>query len=261
MIRYALLGLVQGLTEFLPVSSSGHLVLAQRWLGLDPPGVLLEAMLHWGTLAAVLVVFRRDIVALLLSLRGKGRVELRKDAGFLIAGTVPLVTVALLFREGIQSAFSSTMAIGVGLLVTAAVLCAGHFAARGRNRHALIRFPDALGVGLAQAAAVFPGISRSGLTISAGHVLGLTAAQAVRFAFLLSIPALFGAGLLHLLDALETPQVHDWLGLTIGASCAFASGWLSLRAALALVMRGKLWVFAIYCLLLGSSVLAWSALA
>ncbi|MCK5827140.1 undecaprenyl-diphosphate phosphatase, partial [Candidatus Bipolaricaulota bacterium] len=165
MIRYMLLGLVQGLTEFLPVSSSGHLVLAERLLGLDPPGVLLEAMLHWGTLAAILIVFRRDILKLLNSLRGKGSVEQRKEVGFLIVGTVPVIAVGLLLRETIQSAFSSLIGVGIGLLITAAILMLAHLLRR-RARRPAIRIPDALAVGLAQAAAVFPGISRSGATIS-----------------------------------------------------------------------------------------------
>jgi len=259
MIRYILLGLVQGLTEFLPVSSSGHLVLAERWLGLDPPGVLLEAMLHWGTLAAILIVFRKDIVALLKSLRGKGSVEQRKEVGFLIAGSVPVVAVALLFRETIQSAFSSLLAVGIGLLVTALVLTLGHMA-RARARRPSIRFPDALVVGLAQAASVFPGISRSGTTISAGTAMGLTAPQAARFSFLLAIPALLGAGLLHLLDALKAPGSQYWLGILIGTLCAFGSGWLALRAVLRLVKRGRFWIFAVYCFLLGAGTIAWSML-
>jgi len=260
MIRYVLLGFVQGLTEFLPVSSSGHLVLAGRWLGVDPPGVLLEAMLHWGTLAAILIVFRKDIVDLLKSLRGKGSVEQRKEVGFLIAGTVPVVAVALLFRETIQSAFSSLLGVGIGLLITALVLTVGHLA-RARARRPSIQFPDALVVGLAQAVSVFPGISRSGITISAGTSIGLTAPQAARFSFLLAIPALFGAGLLHLLDALKAPGAQNWLGILIGTICAFGSGWLALRLVLSLVRRGRFWIFAVYCFLLGSVTILWAILA
>ena len=259
MIRYVLLGLVQGLTEFLPVSSSGHLVLAERWLGLDSPGVLLEAMLHWGTLAAILIVFRKDIVALLRSLRGKGSVEQRKEVGFLIAGTVPVVVVALLFRETIQSAFSSLLGIGIGLLLTALILTLGQLA-RARARRPSIRFPDAVVVGLAQAAAVFPGISRSGVTISAGTAMGLSAADAVRFSFLLAIPALFGAGLFHLLDAMNASGSQNWLGILIGTLCAFGSGWLALRAVLRLVRRGRFWIFAVYCFLVGVGTIVWSIL-
>ena len=259
MIRYMLLGLVQGLTEFLPVSSSGHLVLAERLLGLNSPGVLLEAMLHWGTLAAILIVFRKDIVSLLHALRGKGSIEQRKEVGFLIIGTVPVIAVGLLLRETIQSAFSSLMGVGIGLLVTAAVLAIGHLARR-RARRPSIQLPDALVVGLAQAAAVFPGISRSGATISVGTMMGMTPAQAARFSFLLAIPALFGAGLLHLLEALNTPGSHNWMGIVLGSLCAFASGWLALRAALALVTRGRFWMFAVYCAIVGIATIVWSIL-
>lgn len=259
MIRYVVLGLVQGLTEFLPVSSSGHLVLAERWLGLDPPGVLLEAMLHWGTLAAILIVFRKDILALLKSLRGKGSLVQRKEVGFLIAGTVPIIAVALLFRETIQSAFSSLTGVGIGLLLTSLILTLG-YVARGRARRPAIRFPDAMVIGLAQAAAVFPGISRSGTTISAGMAMGLTATQAARFSFLLAIPALFGAGMLHLLDALKAPGSQNWLGILIGTMCAFVSGWVALRAVLRLVQHGRFWTFAAYCFLVGTGTVIWSLL-
>jgi len=259
MIRYMLLGLVQGLTEFLPVSSSGHLVLAERLLGLDPQGVLLEAMLHWGTLAAVVIVFRKDIIALLKALRGKGSMEQRKEIGFLIVGTVPVIAAGLLFRETIQAAFSSLLGVGIGLLLTAGILMLGHMARR-RARRPSIRVPDALAVGLAQAAAVFPGISRSGATISAGVLMGLTAVQAARFSFLLAIPALFGAGLLNLLEAFNAPGTQNWMGIILGSLCAFISGWLALRAALALISRGRFWIFAVYCLLVGTGTIVWSIL-
>ncbi|MBU1049321.1 undecaprenyl-diphosphate phosphatase [Candidatus Bipolaricaulota bacterium] len=259
MIRYMLLGLVQGFTEFLPVSSSGHLVLAEHLLNLDPPGVLLETMLHWGTLAAVLIVFRQDIVSLLKSLRGKGRVEQRKEVGFLIVGTVPVVAVGLLLRETIQSAFSSLIGVGIGLLITATLLAVSYLARR-RARRAVIHFPDAVAIGLAQAIAVFPGISRSGTTISVGTLTGLTAAQAARFSFLLAIPALFGAGLLHLPEAVQSLGTQNGAGILLGAACAFGSGWLALRSALALIARGRFWIFAVYCALVGGATIVWSVL-
>lgn len=257
MIRYALLGLVQGLTEFLPVSSSGHLVIAERLIGLDPPGVLLESMLHLGTLAALLLVFRKDILALLNSLRGRGVVEQRKEVGFLIAGTIPVVVVGLLLRETIQHAFTSLFVVGAGLMATAGVLILGSLR-RIHARHANIRFLDALVVGLAQAAATIPGISRSGVTISAGVAMGLPADRAARFSFLLAIPALLGAGVLHLIDALNSPEAQNWVGILVGTACAFASGWLALQGVLALVKRGKFWLFAVYCFIVGGSVLGWA---
>jgi undecaprenyl-diphosphatase len=252
VIRYALLGLVQGLTEFLPVSSSGHLVLAERFLGLDPPGVLLEAMLHWGTLAAILIVFRGDLAALARSLRGRGDIEHRKEVGFLIAGSVPIVAIALLFRTTIESAFTSVLAVGIGLLFTAGALFTAH-ALRKRPEHALLRFPDAMAVGLAQAASVFPGVSRSGVTISMGSAMGLTTRQAARFSFLLAIPALFGSGLLHLLDVMRSPAGVDWPGIVLGTACAFLTGWLALHGILRLVQRNRLWIFAVYCLVVGGA--------
>lgn len=259
MIRYVLLGLVQGLTEFLPVSSSGHLVLAQHWLGFDPPGILLEAMLHWGTLAAILIFFRRDIIALLVSLLGRGDIEQRKEVGFLIVGTVPIVMIALLLRETIQSAFSSLLGVGIGLLITALVLTLGHLV-RARAQRPSIRFPDAIVVGLAQAAAAFPGVSRSGATISVGIAMGLSATQAVRFSFLLAIPALFGAGLLQLLKAIDTAGSVHWPGILIGTLFAFGSGWLALLTLLRLVRKGRFWVFAVYCFIVGTGAIIVSIL-
>ncbi len=257
VIRYALLGLVQGLTEFLPVSSSGHLVLAEQWLNLDPPGVLLELSLHWGTLAALLIVFRHDIAGLLRSLRGRGRVEQRKEIGLLIVGTVPVVAVGLLLQERVQSAFSSLPAVGIGLLFTATLLTFGQ-AMLKRSRRPIIHVPDALAIGLAQAASVFPGVSRSGATISIGTAMGLTATQAARFSFLLAIPALFGAGLLHIPEAIQTVSSQNWAGILLGTACAFVSGWLALRFALALIARRRFWVFAIYCVVVGVSTLLMS---
>ncbi len=257
MIRYALLGCIQGLTEFLPISSSAHLVLSERILGLNPPGVLLEVMLHWGTLAAILIVFRRDIVALIRSLRGRGRIEDRKDVGFLIAGTVPIVLVALVFRNQIEAAFSSILGVGIALCVTGGFLSAAH-AMRRRPRRSSVRFVDALVIGLAQAASVFPGISRSGTTISIGSAAGLTNASAARFSFLLAIPALVGAGLLHLQDAFRAPAAVDWPGIAVGTACAFLVGWAALRLVLRLVRRERFWIFAIYCGAVGIGSIVWS---
>jgi undecaprenyl-diphosphatase len=254
VIRYALLGLVQGLTEFLPVSSSGHLVLAEKLLGLHSSGVLLEAMLHWGTLLAILIVFRSDILALLRSLRGRGQIYQRKEVGFLIAGTVPVVVIGLVFQSAIESAFSSLLAVGIGLIITGAILMLGHRLAAREPRETL-RFSDAVIVGLAQAASVFPGVSRSGSTIAAGRIAGLSARQAARFSFLLAAPALFGAGLLKLLEAMNASGSQDWIGILVGTLVAFISGWLAIRVVLRLVQRGRLWIFSLYCALVGIATL------
>lgn len=251
MIRYVVLGVVQGLTEFLPISSSGHLVLAQRLLGLDPPGVLLEALLHWGTLLAIVVVFRNDIAQLFSALTPKGAIEDRKEIGVLIAGTVPIVVLGMLLRMSMGSLFGSMTAVGIGFLVSASLLFLGGWVRRPveRNRAS---FLEGLLVGLAQAAALVPGLSRSGATISVGRMLGLTPRGAARLSFLLAMPALFGAGLVSLWDALQMGiGGQHIIGLAAGTATAFLVGLLAIRALLALISRGRLWLFGVYCAVLG----------
>jgi undecaprenyl-diphosphatase len=255
MIRYVILGAVQGLTEFLPISSSGHLVLFQRFVGVDPPGVLLEALLHWGTLAAVVLVFRSDIAFLARSLTPKGTIEGRKEIGLIAAGTIPVVVLGLLLRSSMGGLFASFPILGASLLVTGLTLAlTGIVHRRGERNQA--GFSDAIVVGLAQAIALLPGISRSGVTISAGLFTGLTPRRAARFSFLLAIPALFGAGAVSLWEAVRAGDAATpWLGLAAGMITAFVVGLLAIRALLALVSGGRLWVFSIYCIALGVLVL------
>lgn len=255
MIRYAVLGVVQGLTEFLPVSSSGHLVISQRLLGLDPPGVLLEAFLHWGTLAAVVWIFRADLWEMIRSLTPRGSIEGRKELGMIVAGTIPIVVVGLLLRSTIGAIFSSLAIVGASLLATAVLLALTAFV-RHRAERNRARFADALIVGLAQAASILPGISRSGASIAAGRFAGMTPSGAARFSFLLAVPALFGAGLVSLWDALGTGGAQaSWLGLLVGTATAFLVGLGAIKILLAVVSRGRFWVFSIYCAIVGIAVL------
>ncbi len=256
MIGYALLGLIQGLTEFLPVSSSGHLVLGERLLGLDPPGVLLEAFLHVGTLGAVLWVFRSDILELGRSVTRRGTIERRKEVGLIIAGTVPIVIAGLLFRSIADAVFSSLAVVGGGLLFTAVVLAAAaRLRARAGRRQ--LRFTDSLIIGVAQALALFPGVSRSGATIAAGVTAGIEPTRAARFSFLLSIPALVGAAILNLWDvAAQGGWSGDWGGIAVGTVVSFIVGIAGIHALLAIVKRSRLWVFSIYCACVGAAALA-----
>lgn len=260
MIRYAVIGAVQGLTEFLPVSSSGHLVLAQRWLGVEPPGLLLEALLHWGTMAAILVVYWEDLRQFARLGSRRGTFERRREAGLILAGTVPIVGVGLLARSWIETAFASPLGVGAALLATAGLLFVGHRSSR-RARRGTVRFVDALVVGAAQAVAVLPGISRSGATIAAGTTMGIDARSATRFSFLLAIPALFGAGLYSIADAARagTLAAAPWGGLIVGTAVAFLVGWAAIRILLRVVSRGRLWAFGIYCAALGAAVVVRSA--
>ncbi len=255
MIRYALLGLIQGLTEFLPVSSSGHLVIAERLVALDPPGVLLETFLHLGTLGAVLWVFRSDVAELARAFSRRGSIERRKEIGFLIAGTIPIVVGGLLFQAVADTVFSSLTIVGAGLLFTAFALAAAGRLHRYAKRRQL-RFVDSLIVGLAQMLALVPGVSRSGVTITAGIARRVDPERAARFSFLLSIPALIGAGLLNLWSvAADGGWSGDWWGILIGTLVALVVGILGIRALLAVVRRARLWVFAVYCCCVGLSVL------
>jgi len=251
LLRYALLGVIQGLTEFLPVSSSGHLVLGERILGLDPPGVLLEACLHIGTLAAVLWVFRSDLRELARGLTRRGTIERRKEIGLIAAGTVPIVVAGLLFRSVADVAFSSLAIVGGGLLFTAVMLATADRLRRRAARRRL-RFADSMVVGIAQALALVPGVSRSGATIAAGISAGIEPTRATRFSFLLSIPALVGAATLNLWEVVSHGGWGGaWGGLAVGTIASFAVGLVGIHALLAIVRRSRLWIFSIYCAAVG----------
>ncbi len=253
MIRYALLGLLQGLTEFLPVSSSGHLVLARIALGVDAPGATVEAAAHLGTLLSLFLYFRRDLCSLAVGLLrgGEGRGYLAR----LVVATLPVIVAGLLAQDAIERAFGAPALVGGMLLVTALALAIGDRRASWARRDR-VRIGDALAVGLAQAAALLPGISRFGATVATGIGLGLRPAHAARFSFLLAIPAIGGASLVALGGA-SGGAGADWLSLAVTAGCAFASGFVAIHLFLRIVRCGVLWPFALYCALLGATVLSW----
>ncbi len=253
MIRYALLGLVQGLTEFLPVSSSGHLALGQALLGVESPGLALEAAVHLGTLGAVLLYFGQDLLAL-----ARGLVTdraARRYVLLLALGTVPVALVGLLLGDVLEEAFASLRAVGGAFLGTSLLLVLGTWATR-RARRETVTAGDAGAVGVAQALALLPGVSRSGATVAAGLLRGLTPDAAARFSFLLAIPAIGGASALALARAVGEPGLPS-AGLALAGGCAFGSGFVAIRVFLSLLRRGTLWPFAAYCLLAGVTALAW----
>ncbi len=249
------LAFVQGLTEFLPVSSSGHLVLLQHWLGSHTGDVFLDVVLHVGTLGSVLFVYRREV----------GRL-LRFDAPAvqyvvaLVVGTLPAVAVGLLFKDRIEALFSSPAAAGAGLLFTGLVLLStrrnrsDERTARGTWYPVAPSLSRSLLIGCAQALAIIPGISRSGSTISASLWLRLPRREAARFSFLLSVPAIGGALVLQLIDGAQ-PAEGGWLGLVLGALVAFGVGLVAIRLTTMAVVARHFWKFALYCLPLGVAVL------
>jgi len=257
------LGLVQGVTEFLPVSSSGHLALFQQLFGIKEAALSYDLLLHFATMLATLAFFGRDIALLLCQwCRGLLSAESRTAEGWtfgwaVIAGTVLTGAIGLSLKSLVERAMTLPWAVGAGLLVTAAVLWYGSSLSTdlcGRP----VSPARGLLVGIVQGIAVLPGISRSGSTIVAGMKTGLSAPSAFRFSFLLSLPAIFGATLLEMKDLLQVPDWSSTLpsGWAAGTAAAFFSGLVSLAVLRRLVTRGKWRPFAAYCAFVGLLALA-----
>jgi undecaprenyl-diphosphatase len=243
------LGILQGVTEFLPVSSSGHLVLAQSLLpGFDAPAASFDVLLHGGTLLAVVAYFYRDLIEIGSRLRHPGEGGLRMPL-LLVVGTIPAGLVGVLFQGAIEPLFSSPRAASIGLLVTAGLLVAAVISGKGDRRMEGLLLWQALLVGCFQALAILPGISRSGATIAIALLLGYSGTESARFSFLLSLPAVAGAMVLQAGDLFVT---NAWGVYVAGALAAAASGWLSIAVLMRILHRGRLLPFALYCLALGS---------
>lgn len=261
LLQSLFLGLVQGLAEFLPISSSGHLVIFQKLFGLKEPMLFFDVMAHLGTLAAVLVFFRRDIAGLLAAVagreaRGEGAWqgsagEGRRFALWVILATLPAVVVGLLFKDRIEEAFGSVRFVGFALFATGLLLFAADRTKCGDRKAATLGMIGALAVGLAQAVAILPGISRSGATICMAIFLGVNRQEAARFSFVLAIPAILGASALQIIDAMETGIGGGALPALLGAAMAFASGLVALGWLITALNRGRLIGFSIYCFLAG----------
>jgi len=251
-----ILGVVQGLTEFLPVSSSGHLVLGQHLLGLDQPEMLFDVAVHVGTLLAVAAYFWRDLWAMLRGFWGRDEeAERGRRLIWLVGvGSVPTAVVGVLFRHDFEALFASVTAVGVALLITGCLLMATHFAPPSRREIWRFGAGRAFWVGLAQGLAITPGISRSGSTISVALLLGVERRLAAHYSFLLSLPAILGALLLHLLE-LAPGQEVAWTPLLLGGAVAGVTGLAALRLLIGVVQRGGLHWFAFYCWALGATAL------
>lgn len=262
LIEIVILAVVQGITEFLPVSSSGHLVVANALIeaiGYPPARDLVEVniVLHLGTLLAVLVHYRREIVAMLT--RDK------QVAAYVLAGTAPAAIVGVGIKKGLSNATSSQLLDNVLLAgcmfpITAALLVFAMRSKPGKSDYNQLGFAGALWIGLAQALAILPGISRSGSTIAAGIACGLRREAAATYAFLLAIPAIAGAGVLEGLDMLDQATTSTPLGvLAMGFAVSFLVGWVSLLLLIRFVRQGRLSVFAWYLIPLGVAVVGWQS--
>lgn len=271
IFKAIVLGIVQGATEFIPVSSSGHLVIVPWLLGWEGGDLLFDTMLHWGTLLSIVVVFWADFVriikAALLSLVRRSLADSDARLGWwIVLASVPAAATGLLLKDAIEALFHEPVAAGGFLFVTAAFLLGSEWLTRRNPTGATLdklRLSDALLIGLAQAVALAPGISRSGSTIAAGLARGLRRDEAARFSFLLGTPAFFGAGLLQLLDVLGAggAGLADRLPvLLVGFVAGALSGFVAIRFLLAFLRTRTLYPFAIYCMAMGAAVLLLSAL-
>lgn len=248
-----LLGVLQGATEFLPVSSSGHLVLAQHLLGdFEQPGVLFDVLLHVGSMVAVFLYFWRDLCGLLSSLWRKDEkaAQQRYMVGLLIAGSIPTAIIGLLFKDFFIGLFERPAIVCVMLLVTGSLLW---IAERLRNREVSrtkMSLVDAIVVGTVQGCAIIPGISRSGSTIAALLLRGVDGETAARFSFLLALPAVCGAALLSLKD-LDSIAAASVLPYVAGTIAALITGLLCIHLLMGVIRRRRLHWFAFYCWFVG----------
>ena len=257
----ALLGIVQGLTEFLPISSSGHLVLGQRLLGFTEPDLMFDIAVHVGTLVAVFTVFWRDIYGILRGLF-VWREDMKARNGrrmllLVVAGSIPTALMGFFLKDVFESMFASLLTVGLAMLVTGWLLLATAMVHRPGRELGQVGVGRALLVGLAQGLAITPGISRSGSTISVALLLGIHRQVAAHYSFVLSIPAILGALLLQVME-MGAPSPNQTAPMIVGLVTAALSGYVALRVLLRVVQAGHLHWFAPYCFAVGLAALAWN---
>lgn len=262
ILEAVFLGLIQGLTEFLPVSSSGHLVLFSQLLRLENPALVFEVVVHAGTLLAVCAVYWQDVQLLfkaffkLVQNPGQAAELVKTDPGCrlllnLVLATLPVVVMALTFRKQIESLFQSSLVVGLMLILTGTIL---FFSLRVKVQSGPVKKPSALDavlIGIGQAAAVIPGLSRSGTTISVGLLRGMEREKAARFSFLLSIPAILGALVFTLGDLAESGSVLGVGPILAGLIASAVTGYMAIRLLLSLIKRGRLVWFSYYTWFVG----------
>lgn len=244
MLEAIVWGLIQGITEFLPISSDGHLVLVPTFLGIEQPDLPTTAVLHLGTLVAMITYFRRDLWSLT---RARTDPDARRLLGLLVLGTLP-AGLAVLFVNLVEELQRSIVATASFLLVTGVVLLIADRIGAGSRRVPDAGPLDAILIGFAQFLAILPGLSRSGMTISTALARGFTRIEAARFSFLLGVPAITAAGLFELWQYRERIEATDWVGVAV----AGITGYLAIAFLLRMLARTGLTAYAIYCLIVGA---------
>jgi undecaprenyl-diphosphatase len=230
-MKQILLGIVQGLTEFLPVSSSGHLVILKHWLNFQSTGVVMEVTLHFATLLAIIIFFRKKILDY----------ATKEKTLIIIVGTIPIALIGILFKDEIELLFNNYLLVTVTFSLTGLILFLSRNSKENKEE---LDLKTAFIIGIAQALALTPGISRSGFTVATALLLGVTRKKAFEFSFILAIPALLGAFILNIPDILGTNI--EALSLIPGALAAFLSGLLALWVFYKLIIKRDLYLFSYY---------------
>ncbi len=253
LLKAVLLGFVQGATEFLPVSSSGHLVLGSHILGFKEQGIVFDVMLHLGTLLSVIIVFRKDLLAMIAApfqlLNGERHEQVRQAFFwdiYVIVATIPAVVVGLGFKDSIEQTFTSITMVCLMLIITGTMMIVSKYLPdRGRP----VTAGRSLLIGCAQAAAILPGLSRSGSTIFTGMLLGVNRETAARFSFIMSLPAILGAAVLNLKEVVMSPPLGSTLvNFAAGTAMAAATGYFAIILLLDVIKKNRLPWFGYYCL-------------
>ncbi|MCQ2977781.1 MAG: undecaprenyl-diphosphate phosphatase [archaeon] len=266
IIQAMIIGLVQGLTEFLPVSSSAHLIFAQQFLGVTEPSLAFDVLLHLGTLVAVVGYFFKDIVRMIIAffkslldiVKGRFKSEIKRDpykklAWFTILATIPVGIAGIAFDDLVESLFTGITLPAFFLLITGCLLFASQRMNTGKINIDEINWKEALILGCGQACALLPGLSRSGTTIATGLLLDLDKEFAAKFSFILSIPAILGATVIQLKDvSITNVELTAWIA---GFAIAAISGYLAIKFLLKLIKERSLDVFAYYCWIIGIIIL------
>jgi undecaprenyl-diphosphatase len=267
-IQALILGIVQGLTEWLPISSSGHLALVQLAMNLEVP-IFFDIVLHFGTLAAVIGIYRRELLGILKSIKPIGKknrdstgvklMSIKRGRRYLlliILGMIPTALIGVGFRSIFEESFYSMWSIGLGFIITGAMIFVTKFIDKGTNS---IRNIDAVLIGIGQGLSIFSSVSRSGATISIGMFRHIKRSELITFSFLLSIPAIVGAGLYDLVFADSVSQVEIYQipieSYIIGTFTAAIVGYVSIKFLINIINKGEFYLFSFYCFLLGSLIL------
>lgn len=259
-IQILLLAVLQGLTEFLPISSSAHLILLPQLNGWQDQGLAFDVAVHVGTLTAVVAYFRVELAAMLRdfirSLVERRLVGESRLAWGVLFGTIPVGLAGLAFKDAVETTLRSPLVIAAATIVFGLALWWADARGRRLRSEHTIGWRDVLVIGVAQAIALIPGTSRSGITMTAGLMQGLTREGAARFSFLLSIPVILLAGGLNALELVESPAPVDWLALLLGSATAAVSAYVCIHFFLKLLEQVGMLPFVIYRLLLGIALFA-----